>query len=288
MPGRRAYDVALLGAVAISILLFAVPQFFFVRQSFYESLGMGLAGDQLTLVNYVTLLTDGFYLGAFVRTLTLSALATAGGLFLALPAAYYLARLRSPLVRWLIVLLLISSFVSIVVKVLGLTLLLGSSGPIPALLRILTGGWWSGSILHNGPAVIIGFIQYTLPLMVMLLFGVIQNIPRSLEEAALVHGASDWRMARRVLLPLALPGLITTVLISFNMNMGAFTSAVLLGGGNVLTIPVLIQRKIILEVDYPAAAALSVLLTIAVVLINLGVLAARSGRTGPRQIEAGA
>jgi putative spermidine/putrescine transport system permease protein len=174
------------------------------------------------------------------------------------------------------------------VKVLGLTLLLGSSGPIPALLRILTGGWWSGSILHNGPAVIIGFIQYTLPLMVMLLFGVIQNIPRSLEEAALVHGASDWRMARRVLLPLALPGLITTVLISFNMNMGAFTSAVLLGGGNVLTIPVLIQRKIILEVDYPAAAALSVLLTIAVVLINLGVLAARSGRTGPRQIEAGA
>ena len=288
MPGRRGYDVALLGALAISILLFLVPQFFFVRQSFYESLGMGLTGDQLTLINYITLPTDGFYLAAFVRTLGLSAIAAAGGLVLALPAAYYLARLSSPVVRWLIVLLLISSFVSIVVKVLGLTLLLGSSGPIPALLRILTGGWWSGSILHNGPAVTIGFIQYTLPLMVMLLFGVIQNIPRSLEEAALVHGASDWRMARRVLLPLAFPGLITTVLISFNMNMGAFTSAVLLGGGNVLTIPVLIQRKIILEVDYPAAAALSVLLTIAVVLINLAVLAARSGRTGPKQIEAGA
>jgi putative spermidine/putrescine transport system permease protein len=254
---------------------------------------MGLTGDALTLVNYTRLLTDGFYLAALGRTLALSAVATAGGLLLALPTAYFLARLSSPLVRWLVVLLLISSFVSIVVKVLGLTLLLGSGGPVPTLLRILTGGWWSGSILHNGTAVTIGFVQYTLPLLVMLLFGVIQNIPLSLEEAALVHGASDWRMVRRVLLPLALPGIRTAALISFNMNMGAFTSAVLLGGGNVLTIPVLIQRKIILEVDYPAAAALSVVLTVAVILINLLVLAARpdktgAGRAGARRREAAA
>jgi putative spermidine/putrescine transport system permease protein len=120
----------------------------------------------------------------------------------------------------------------------------------------------------------------------MLLFGVIQNIPASLEEAALVHGASDWRLARRVLLPLAWPGLVTAGLISFNMNMGAFTSAVLLGGGNVLTFPVLIQRKIILEVDYPTAAALSVLLTLAVVIINLVALAIPGNRA--RVIEAAA
>jgi putative spermidine/putrescine transport system permease protein len=71
---------------------------------------------------------------------------------------------------------------------------------------------------------------------------------------------------------------MTAGLISFNMNMGAFTSAVLLGGGNVLTLPVLIQRKIILEVDYPTAAALSVLLTLAVVVINLIALAIPSNR----------
>ena len=212
-----------------------------------------------------TLLTDRFYLEAFVRTLALSAAATIAGLLLAAPAAYFLARLRAAWVRWLIVLLLISSFVSIVVKVLGLTMLLGNNGAVSVALRMLTGGWWSVSLLHNGTAVVIGLVQYTLPLLVMLLFGVIQNIPVSLEEAALVHGASDWRLVRRVLLPLAWPGLITAGLISFNMNMGAFTSAVLLGGGNVLTFPVLIQRKIILEVDYPTAAALSVLLTLAVV-----------------------
>ena len=288
MKVRRTYDLLLLAALAVSALLFLVPQFFFVRQSFYESIGMGLTGDVLTLANYVKILTDRFYLETFGRTLALSGVATVAGLLLALPTAYCLARLRSGVLRWLVVLLLISSFVSIVVKVLGLTLLLGSNGPIPALLRILTGGLWSASLLYNGSAVVIGLVQYTLPLLVMLLFGVIQNIPRSLEEAALVHGASDWRLVKRVLLPLALPGLLTAALISFNMNMGAFTSAVLLGGGNVLTIPVLIQRKIILEVDYPAAAALSVLLTAAVILINLLALVIHPRGRRSVQIEAAA
>ncbi len=286
MTTRRAYDLALLAALAVSVLLYLVPQFFFVRQSLYGNLGMGQIGTELTLANYKTLLTDRFYLQAFVRTLALSGAATIAGLLIAAPTAYFLARLRAAWVRWLIVLLLISSFVSIVVKVLGLTMLLGNNGPIPAALRMLTGGWWSASLLNNGTAVVIGLVQYTLPLLVMLLFGVIQNIPASLEEAALVHGASDWRLVRRVLLPLAWPGLVTAGLISFNMNMGAFTSAVLLGGGNVLTLPVLIQRKMILEVDYPTAAALSVLLTLAVVIINLVALALPSNRASTIEVAA--
>src|SRR5881227_496121 len=135
MPTRRAYDLALLAALVVSLLLFAVPQFFFLRQSFYESAGMGVVGPDLTLTNYVQLFADRFYLEAFARTVTLSAAATAFGLLLAFPTAYYLARLDSRVVRWLVVLLLISSFVSIVVKVLGLTLLLGSGGPVAALLH---------------------------------------------------------------------------------------------------------------------------------------------------------
>ena len=209
MTTRRAYDLALLAALAVSALLFLLPQFFFVRQSLYENLGPGQIGTELTFANYMALLTDSFYLEAFARTIMLSAVATVTGLLLAAPAAYYLARLQTIWVRWLVVLLLISSFVSIVVKVLGLTMLLGSNGPIPVALRALTGGWWSMSLLNNGTAVVIGLVQYTLPLLIMLLFGVLQNIPISLEEAALVHGASDRRLVRRVLLPLALPGIIT-------------------------------------------------------------------------------
>lgn len=279
MRVRRAYDGALALALAASVVLFILPQFFFVRQSFFESLGMGLAGDELTFSNYTAILSDGFYISVFLRTVALSAAAATVALLIAFPTAYWLARMNAPVLRWLIILLLVSSFVSIVVKVLGLTLLLGSQGPFASFLRIATLGWWNGSLLHNDLAVAIGLVQYSLPLLIMLLFGVVQTIPKSLEEAALVHGASDWRLLRRVLLPLSLSGIVTAGLIAFNMNMGAFTSAVLLGGGNVLTVPVVIQRKIVLEVDYPVAAALSVLLTAAVILINLVLVALR--RRGP-------
>src|SRR5258708_39867050 len=99
MTTRRAYDLALLGALMASVLLFLVPQLFFVRQSLYENIGMGQIGGELTLANYKTLLTDRFYLAAFGRTLALSAAATVAGLLLAAPAAYYLARLRAAWVR---------------------------------------------------------------------------------------------------------------------------------------------------------------------------------------------
>ncbi|WP_230534229.1 ABC transporter permease [Microvirga roseola] len=274
---RRAYDGALALALAVSVVLFIVPQLFFVRQSFFESLAMGMMGDQLSFANYATILSDGFYIAVFVRTIVLSAIAALVALFIAYPTAYWLARLNSPVLRWLIILLLVSSFVSIVVKVLGLSMLLGSQGPFATFLRFVTLGWWSGSLLHNELAVAIGLVQYSLPLLIMLLFGVVQTIPKSLEDAALVHGASDWSLLRRILLPLSLNGIVTAGLIAFNMNMGAFTSAVLLGGGNVLTVPVVIQRKIVLEVDYPVASALSVLLTTAVIVINLLLVALRRG-----------
>lgn len=277
---RRAYDGALALALVVSLVLFIVPQFFFVRQSFFESLGMGMAGDELTFSNYTAVLSDSFYITVFLRTVALSAVAALVALLVAFPTAYWLARMNSPALRWLIILLLVSSFVSIVVKVLGLTLLLGSQGPFAMALRFMTLGWWNGSLLHNDLAVAIGLVQYSLPLLIMLLFGVVQTVPKSLEEAALVHGASDWRVLRRVLLPLSLNGIVTAGLIAFNMNMGAFTSAVLLGGGNVLTVPVVIQRKIVLEVDYPVAAALSVLLTVVVIIINLVLVALRRSSPG--------
>lgn len=274
-PVRRAYDTALVVAFIGSALLFLVPQFFFIRQSLLPSLAPGIVGDAISLENYRGIVTDSFFLGVFLRTIALSAVSVAFGLLLAFPTAYLLARIGSRVVRWLIVLLLISSFVSVVVKVLGLTLLLGVDGPLVRTLRVLSFGLWELRLLHNDASVAIGLVQYTLPLLVMILFGVIQNVPASLEEAALVHGASDWRAFRRVLLPMLWPGTLAAALIAFNMNMGAFTSAVLLGGGRVLTVPIIIQRKIILETDYPNAAALSLLLTLSVVLVNLAALRLR-------------
>jgi putative spermidine/putrescine transport system permease protein len=256
----------------ISFFLLVLPQAYFVWMSFHRGLAMGRISDVLTFGNYGRILTDGYYLGSMWKTVYLSAEAAAIGLILAFPTAYLLVRLRSRWVSYLIVLLLISSFVSVVMKVLGLSLLLDREGLVNQAFQ------WVGlagapiRMTNNEVGVLIGLVQYTLPLIVMLLFSAIQTIPESLEHAAEIHGATWSSMMFSVLLPLAKPGLIGAALVAFNMNMGAFTSAVLLGGGRVLTLPVLIQRKIILDVDYATGAALSTLLLVLVMALNLAAL----------------
>lgn len=268
VPGPR-WSLFLWPPLAISTLLLVLPQAVFVWMSLHKSLGMGLVSGFLTPANYLRVVTDPFYLGSLWLTFRLSLIATAIGLLLAFPTAYLLARSRSRWVSLAIVLLLVTALVSIVIKVLGLSLVLGQEAVVNQLLRGL--GLISAPLrlLDNGIGVVIGLVQYTLPFLVMVLLSVIQTIPESLEEAAELHGATRFSTFRRVLLPLAMPGAIAGGLIAFNLNMGAFTSAVLLGGGKVLTLPVVIQRKILLDVDYPLAASLSTLLVVLVFLFNL-------------------
>ena len=84
-----------------------------------------------------------------------------------------------------------------------------------------------------------------------------------------MHGASRLRVLLRVVLPLCAPGLVIAFLTIFNSCMGSFTSAALLGGGRVLTLPVLIQRSMLLDVKYGIAGALAALLLLFVVVLNL-------------------
>lgn len=263
------WGVFLWPPLALSFLLFALPQVFFIWMSFHKNLGFGRISRVFSLANYGRVLTDSLYLSSLGLTLYLSLAVTIICLILGFPTAYVLARARSHWASLLISFLLISSFITVVIKVLGLIVILGQNGLVNSLLRGLRLVEAPITMLSNNTGVLVGLIHYTLPLLVLLLFGMIQTIPPSLEEAAEIHGASRITVFRRVLLPLAMPGLIAGSLMVFNMSMGAFTSAVLLGGGRVLTLPVLIQRKIIYDVDYPLGSALSTLLLLAVFLLNV-------------------
>lgn len=281
--GNTRWRLFLWPPLLVAAALLIVPQASFVLMSFHKNLGMGLVSRTLVLDNYLRVLSDPFYLNSLWLTLRLSLIATVIALAAAFPTAYLLARTRSRWISLLIVLLLISSFVTVVIKVLGLSLVLGQEGVVNRILLSIGVVSEPLRMLNNDVGVIIGLVQYTLPFLVMLLFGVIQTIPPSLEEAAELHGAGRISTFRRVVLPLATPGVIAGSLITFNLNMGAFTSAVLLGGGKVLTLPVVIQRKIFLDVDYPLAACLATVLVVLVFLLNVasafGVRrAARAGR----------
>jgi putative spermidine/putrescine transport system permease protein len=125
------------------------------------------------------------------------------------------------------------------------------------------------SIIGTQEGVVIGLMHFTIGFSVLLLYSVVVTVPPSLEYAAQIHGASRWRVYQRVIIPLCIPGFVVGGLMIFNMCMGAFTSAALLGGGRVLTLPVLIQRTVMMEVQYSTAASIAFILLISVILINL-------------------
>jgi len=237
--------------------------------SFHRDIGMGMVGKELTLANYVDVFTDPFYLGSIWLTVWISVAATGAGLVLGFPTAYVLARMGKGWASTLLSLVIVTSLVTIVVKVMGLNILLGSSGLVNSCLLYL--GLISSplALLNNETGVVIGLVQYTLPILILLLFSGIQTIPVHLEDAAAIHGASRFSIMRKVVLPLAMPSVVAAALIAFNMNMGAFTSAVLLGGGQVRTLPVLIENKLIENTDYAMGATLSTILLLFVFVLNV-------------------
>ena len=85
-------------------------------------------------------------------------------------------------------------------------------------------------IMFTEKAVIIGIIAVNLPYMVLTLQSVLEGIARNLEEAAFSLGAGPWLMFRRVLWPLALPGIIAGAIFCFILAMNAYATPVLLGG----------------------------------------------------------
>lgn len=278
------WDWFLVPAVLISLGLLALPQGMFILLSFHADLGLGQVSLAFTIDNYVRVLTDPFYGHAFWLTLYLSVAAAGIGLLVGFPAAYALARIGGWIASSLISLILTTSLVTVVVKLMGLNLILEPTGMINRALLALHLVRNPVQMLNDQTGVLIGLVQYTLPMTIVLLFGVVQTIPVSLEEAAATLGASNATIYRKIILPNSRAGLIATGLIAFNMSMGAFTSAVLLGGGRVLTMPVLIQQTIIQNTDYAKGAALSTVLVAFVFLINLSigaVFAARGRKAAP-------
>jgi len=260
-------------SLLVSLVLLVVPQANFVWLSFHGDLGLGQVSAGLTAENYARILTDPFYLSAFWLTVYLSAMTVGFGLMVGFPAAYALARIGGWTASLLLSLILTTSLITVVVKLMGLNIILGSAGLINRAILALALTSSPIPMLNNEFGVFIGLVQYTLPMMIVLLFGVVQTIPVSLEEAAAILGATRAATYWQVILPNAKAGLLASGLIAFNMSMGAFTSAVLLGGGRVRTVPVLIQQAIIQDTDYGKGAALSTMLVGFVFLINVAVVA---------------
>lgn len=266
---KTRWGLLLVGPFLFSFVLLCASQFVFLKASFFADLGFGKTSATLDLTNYARILSDRYFLNTLWLTTWISAAVAACCIVAGFPIAHVLARLRS---RWTTVLLsaiVLTSFITIVIQIFGLIIIFRADGPANQALLALGIIERPFSLIGTAGGVVLGLVYSSFGFAVMLMYSVARTIPVSLDEAAAIHGASRVRIFTRIILPLSMPGLIVGFLTVFNLCMGAFTSAALLGGGRILTLPVLIQRTMLLDVKYGMAGALAAVLLVFVVLLNL-------------------
>jgi putative spermidine/putrescine transport system permease protein len=225
--------------------------------------------EALTLASYVKFFTDPYYLNVLWRTLRVAALTTVLCLVLGFPLAYVLARMQSRAKNLLVMLVVLPLFVGNAVRAAGWMALFGSKGFVNATLLGLGLIAKPLDIMYTELAVVIGICAVNLPFMVLTLQSVLEGIDRNVEEAAFSLGAGPFAMFRRVLWPLALPGIIAGTILTFILAMNAYATPVLLGGPKFQMMGPLVYGQFAQQNNWPFGAAISFVLMSATILLTV-------------------
>jgi putative spermidine/putrescine transport system permease protein len=231
-----------------------------------------------TLSNYDKILTgqDGLWLRVYGRTVLLATIVTLVDIALAFPLAWFMARVVAAKWRTLMFLaVVVPLWSSILVRIFAWRTILGGQGVLNEFLvdiGLLNHG--SSAFLYNERAIAITWAYVWLPFMVLPIYTALEKIPHSYLEASRDLGAGVLTTFRRVILPLALPGVVAGSIFVFSLTMGDFVAPQLVGGGSQV-LGGAIKDRFGVAADFPFGAALASL-----TLVTLIVFLTITRRTG--------
>lgn len=258
-----------LPALAMVLAITAAPLAVLFRYSLDRFVPGQEVAAALTAENYVKFLADPYYRQVLWTTIGVAALSTAISLLAGFPVAYFLARTRSRWKSLLVMLAVLPLFVGNVARAAGWLAMLGTQGFVNELLVGLGLVAAPVEILYTPTAVVIGIVAVVLPYMILTLQGVLEGIDAALEEAAASLGANPASVFRRVLLPLALPGVAAGTGLVFILCMNAYATPRLLGGPKFHMMAVTVYDEMVGASNWPFGAALAFVLMIATLLLTV-------------------
>jgi putative spermidine/putrescine transport system permease protein len=225
--------------------------------------------EAVTVANYVKFFTDPYYTSILATTVRVAVMVTAICLVLGFPLAYVVARTQSRFKHLLIISIILPLFVGNAVRAAGWMTIFGSKGAVNASLMGLGLIDKPLEIMFTEKAVIIGIIAVNLPFMVLTLQSVIEGIDRAVEEAAFSLGAPPGTMFRRVLWPLALPGILAGTILTFILAMNAYATPFLLGGPLFKMMAPLVYNQFTQQANWPFGGAIAFILMTVTLLLTV-------------------
>jgi spermidine/putrescine transport system permease protein len=294
---KLPFGIFLLPASTWLVIFFTVPLAVIWVYSFAERGPQGQIYLAISFENYGRAL-EWIHLGIIWKSVWMAAVATLAALLIGFPLALGIAFAPPAFKSPLLLIVILPFWTNLLIRTYAWIAVLRSRGFVngglawihdrfddlfTALgLPDLLGRFTPLELLYNKTAVIIGLTYIGLPFLVLPLYATLEKLDRRYLEASLDLGAGQWRTLISVTVPLALPGVVSGVLLVFIISLGNFLVADLLGGTDSYMIGNLIAQEFGASRDWPFGAALSFLVmytTFAILWVRAAV-AARSKGTG--------
>lgn len=211
--------------------------------------------------NYLTFFTEPLYLVTFIRTAVMSVLATAMTLIIAFPVSYYIAKIaKGRLQSALFLLCLVPFWVSELVRTFGWMILLRETGIFSNLLQFI--GIVDGPVemLYNDTAMMVGLIYTSMLFMVVPLVTTLESLDDSVIEAGYDLGGNAVTVTREIVIPHAIPGIVSGCIVVFMLSLGNYLTPTMLGGKESLWFTELIYSQFIVRFNWELGAAFGFLL----------------------------
>lgn len=235
-PARRGSGLGMaMPALLLLLAFFVIPVAALLSRSVTEPVP--------GLENYETLLGSATYLRIFLNTFLVSGLVTLITALIAFPVAWALAIMPSRIAGVIFAVILLSMWTNLLARTYAWMVLLQQTGLVNRMLMATGIIDQPLQLTNNLVGVTIGMVYIMLPFMILPLYGVIKKIDPAILQAAALCGATKGQALRRVLLPLATPGIASGALMVFVMSLGYFVTPSLLGGtANMMLAELIVQQ----------------------------------------------
>lgn len=222
--------------------------------------------SQLDFENYAFIASDSLYIGAYLSSLKIAAIATFFTLLVGYPIAYGMARAPKEWQATLMMLVILPFWTSFLIRVYAWIGILKKEGLLNLFLMNMGVISEPLTIMNTTYAVYIGIVYSYLPFMILPLYTSLEKIKPSLIEAAEDLGSPPWKAFWQITFPLSMPGIVAGCLLVFIPAVGEFVIPDLLGGSETLMIGKTLWNEFFNNRDWPVSSAVAVVLLLVLVV----------------------
>ncbi len=238
-----------------------VPLALVIVFSFTSPLG------EFTLENMINV---GKYSTVFLRSVILGIISTVVCLFLGYPMAYFISKINIKHQSVIIMLLMIPMWTSFLLRTYAWMTILEYNGLLNKLLTFM--GLSKINMINTPGAIVLGMVYNFLPYMILPIYTVLSKIDNKVIEAAQDLGANNFKVFKKVVFPMSLPGVVSGFTMVFVPSVSTFIISKMLGGGSIFVIGDLIEMQFLGNTYNPHLGSAISLVLMVIIMITMGIM----------------